>query len=81
MGVSFTRQQVISSLTPLGFSCIDHPTEAALLNVGVPDWRNDVQESADLVEEVARQLGFDKIPATLMRNVISIAPEPAEQAK
>jgi phenylalanyl-tRNA synthetase beta chain len=30
--------------------------------VGVPTWRSDVAESADLVEEVARFVGFDVIP-------------------
>jgi len=30
--------------------------------VGVPTWRPDVAESADLVEEIARFVGFDVIP-------------------
>lgn len=32
--------------------------------VEAPSWRRDVEESADLVEEVARILGLEKIPVT-----------------
>ena len=33
--------------------------------VGVPSWRGDVAREADLVEEVGRHHGLDKIPSTL----------------
>lgn len=33
-----------------------------ILNVKLPSFRNDVKESIDLVEEVARLTGYDKIP-------------------
>lgn len=35
--------------------------------VHVPEWRLDVARAADLVEEVARIDGYDKIPTTLMQ--------------
>jgi phenylalanyl-tRNA synthetase beta chain len=37
------------------------------LMVRVPTYRNDVTIPADLVEEVARQYGYDKIPETRLR--------------
>lgn len=38
--------------------------EAPLLAVGVPSWRPDIHGKADLVEEVVRMIGIDRIPAT-----------------
>lgn len=35
--------------------------------VTVPSWRADVEDKADLAEEVARIYGYDRIPSTLMR--------------
>ncbi len=42
--------------TPRGES-----TPSGALRVRVPSWRADVREAADLVEEVARVLGYDRI--------------------
>ncbi|HEX2912158.1 MAG TPA: phenylalanine--tRNA ligase subunit beta [Chloroflexia bacterium] len=38
-----------------------------VLIVRVPTYRNDVTIKADLIEEVARQYGYDKIPETRLR--------------
>jgi phenylalanyl-tRNA synthetase beta chain len=48
-------------LERLGFSVA---TRGTRLRVAVPSWRPDIQEKADLVEEVVRIAGIERIPPT-----------------
>ncbi|MCM1001126.1 MAG: phenylalanine--tRNA ligase subunit beta [Wolbachia endosymbiont of Melophagus ovinus] len=57
--VSVSPDETFDILTKLGFS-IDKKTENNW-SVQVPSWRPDVTISADLVEEVVRIYGYDKI--------------------
>ncbi|MGK0266928.1 MAG: phenylalanyl-tRNA synthetase beta chain [Maricaulis sp.] len=60
-GLDLPRGEILRILTTLGFK----PTGAGdVLTVGVPSWRMDCTLKADLVEEVARIHGFDKLIAT-----------------
>jgi len=54
------------------------PTQSTLpadsaprFTVVVPPWREDVTEAADLVEEIARMIGYDKAPETLLRGGVA----------
>ena len=62
-----TPGEAIRALTHLGFGVTEQPGESGevMLRVDVPTWRGDVEESADLVEEVARIVGYDRIPSTI----------------
>lgn len=42
-----------------------------LLEVECPDFRQDIELEADLIEEIARLYGYDKIPATLPKGMIT----------
>ncbi|MEW6143028.1 MAG: phenylalanine--tRNA ligase subunit beta [Chloroflexota bacterium] len=59
----------------LGFTCrkTGSPDE---LEVMVPYWRSDIQGVADLAEEVARIIGYDKIPVTQLSAALPVH-EPA----
>ncbi|MGY2005205.1 phenylalanine--tRNA ligase subunit beta [Blastococcus sp. SYSU DS1024] len=61
-GVPYTRAQVLEVLTAVGAEVAG---DGDALCVTPPSWRGDLQEPADLVEEVVRFRGFDEIPSIL----------------
>ncbi len=75
-GMRVTRTQTIEALRALGFGVEEESgTNSAedTLRITVPTWRGDVLESADLVEEVARIVGYEHIPSTIPSDPL---PEP-----
>jgi phenylalanyl-tRNA synthetase beta chain len=67
LGMPVDAETVSHSLASLGFA-VDLPEWSggdALFRVQVPSWRVDVEREVDLIEEVARMVGYDAIPATL----------------
>ena len=65
MGMPVARTQAIDALRALGFGVRERGDAESVVDVTVPTWRQDVEESADLVEEVARIVGYEHVPTTL----------------
>ena len=65
LGMDVEVSQIASTLELLGFGCEQTglPSE---VRVNVPWWRTDISCMADLVEEVARIIGYDNIPPTML---------------
>jgi phenylalanyl-tRNA synthetase beta chain len=62
-GIDPSIADVTRILEDLGFVAKPHRTKGTI-SVAVPSWRPDVSIKADLVEEVVRIVGVDKIPST-----------------
>ena len=58
-GIEVPKGEIVRILTNLGFGVKD----GANLLVSPPSWRSDVEGPADLVEEVVRIHGLDKVPS------------------
>ncbi len=67
IGISVSRDRIVKSLTSLGFECA---AEGSKISVKAPYWRSDIKYDVDLIEEVARIIGYDKIPTTMMNDPI-----------
>jgi phenylalanyl-tRNA synthetase beta chain len=73
LGTSLDAEAVWDALAPLGIELDDDETAGSLQEEGDPDaviavvptFRPDLEREIDLVEEVARRIGFDRIGRTL----------------
>jgi len=63
LGTDVPPERCREILTGLGFEMAD--TGPGAWTVTVPTWRGDVSREADLVEEVGRHHGIDKVPSTI----------------
>lgn len=76
LGVEFSLDQIIAALTSLGFDCKPADSTSAVW-VTAPYWRSDINLAVDLIEEVVRVIGYDKIPTTMLsRPIPKQVPEP-----
>ena len=83
LGVEITREQAEGMLDSLGLKTaarvpqpLDGPTSAPLppLKLRIPTFRVDLKREVDLIEEIARLHGVDKIPSTAPRGAVGANP-------
>lgn len=70
LGVDFSIKQMKETLVALGFEVKAGTSNAELLAI-VPYWRSDISLEEDLIEEVARIIGYDEIPITMLSQSLS----------
>ncbi len=79
LGIEVADAEMKKIFTDLGFGVGD---EKGGVGVDIPPWRLDISIPADLVEEVARITGYDRIPAApLPGGFPSPAPSPVMEAE
>ena len=66
MGMEYAADRVVMTLDSLGFQ--PSTDSDGVIHVTVPGWRRfDVEGRADLAEEVGRIVGYEMLPATMLR--------------
>ena len=70
-GLDLPPGQITGILQRLGFSVEGF---GPFYGVGVPSWRPDVTQKADLVEEVMRMAGVDSVPVEPLPRLATVAP-------
>ena len=75
LGINLPDEVQVSLLTRLGLREITSPAMRGAHSIwAVPSWRVDLKREVDLVEELGRLYGVDKLPATPPRCVIGQHP-------
>jgi phenylalanyl-tRNA synthetase beta chain len=69
LGIEFTVDEITETLTALGFECQPNAATSSVV-AKAPFWRSDINLPVDVIEEVARIRGYDKIPTTLLAQPI-----------
>jgi phenylalanyl-tRNA synthetase beta chain len=73
IGIELKTAEVEKNLSALG--CKIQAAGKAALKVTPPSFRGDLAREADLIEELARLHGYDKVPSTLPRARLSARPD------
>ncbi|MCI9887377.1 phenylalanine--tRNA ligase subunit beta [Micrococcales bacterium 31B] len=63
IGMAYSHETILDRLRQIGCRVSEADAGAAAWQVTVPSWRPDLVRAADLVEEVARLVGYDEIPS------------------
>ena len=63
LGSALAPEEVAGYLDPIGFAC--EPAADGSFTVAIPSWRPDCEREIDVIEEVGRHHGYDRIVRTL----------------
>ena len=74
-GLKVNIDEILKVLKAMGFECQEGDSNSQI-SVSVPYWRSDIKCPADLVEEVVRIIGYEKIPVTRLSS-----PLPQQKSK
>lgn len=79
LGSKFTNEQIIKMLTNVEFEA---HVASGPISVTPPFWRTDIEIAEDIVEEVGRLYGFNRLPLMLpKRDITPVLPSPELELK
>jgi phenylalanyl-tRNA synthetase beta chain len=76
LGIEVPPKEVTGILSALSFN---HQRKDDSLVCIVPSWRSDIYREIDLIEEVARVYGYDKIPTQHKIQIEVVPPDPRQK--
>lgn len=79
LDLSLDAATVIRCLESIGLTVTTQAGESDIFAVSIPSFRPDLEREIDLIEEVARLNGYDKIPVTMPIGVVDATLPPARQ--
>lgn len=79
-GLEVEPEKMLQILTALGFKMRENPKAGSVTFIA-PSWRHDMEREEDLVEEIARHTGYDKIAEELPPAFGAGAYQPTEARK
>jgi phenylalanyl-tRNA synthetase beta chain len=75
LGTSLSPEEIRGAIEPIGFVCV---ATSDGHDVTVPSWRPDTTIEVDVIEEVARHIGFDQIGKTVPQSPLTGALTPRQ---
>lgn len=83
LGKRIAVEEVLRTLTGLGFEFAAERQGAEEFEVTIPSWRLDIEREIDIIEEIARLHGYDRFPNTLpaFAGAVIDQPDDAKDAK
>jgi phenylalanyl-tRNA synthetase beta chain len=77
LGIEISAEESFAILTTLGFK---PKINNDLVICSVPSWRSDIYREVDLIEEVSRVHGYNKIPTQRKIEIEAVPPNPRQKA-
>ena len=69
LGAEIPTQEMVDRLAPIGFEAV--PDQGGVLDVSLPSWRPDCELEVDVIEEIARHVGYERLGRTLPKSVVA----------
>jgi phenylalanyl-tRNA synthetase beta chain len=78
LGIDVDANEIHNCLTSIGFACeMQLDRRDGAVQVVVPNFRPDIEREIDLIEEIARLVGYDSIPVTMPTSLLDCQKLPA----
>jgi phenylalanyl-tRNA synthetase beta chain len=76
LGIEVPTETVVKILSSL---CFDPKVADDTVTCTAPTWRSDIHREVDLIEEVARVYGYDKVPTRKRIQIEAVAADPRQK--